>query len=88
MWASSWRSISRAAQAASPAASAWRMASSARSWASCQAAAARCSSGTRSGCCTYTFKYRIDGNRLTVDVLQNDPHFIATWEATPFYRTS
>jgi hypothetical protein len=37
---------------------------------------------------TYTFKYRIDGNRLTVDVLQNDPHFIATWEATPFYRTS
>ena len=37
---------------------------------------------------TYTFKYRIDGNRLTVDVLQNDPYFIATWEATPFYRTS
>jgi hypothetical protein len=37
---------------------------------------------------TYTFKYRIDGNRLTVDVLQNEPHFIATWEATPFYRTS
>jgi hypothetical protein len=37
---------------------------------------------------TYTFNYRIDGNRLTVDVLQDDPHFIATWEATPFYRTS
>jgi hypothetical protein len=37
---------------------------------------------------TYTFKYRVDGNRLTVDVLENDPHFIATWEATPFYRSS
>ncbi len=37
---------------------------------------------------TYTFKYRIDGDRLTVNVLQNDPHFIATWEATPFYRTN
>ena len=50
MRASSWRSISRAAQVASPAASAWPMASSANSWASCQVAAARCSSATRSGC--------------------------------------
>jgi hypothetical protein len=32
--------------------------------------------------------HRIDRDRLTVDVLENDPHFIATWEATPFHRTS
>ena len=35
----------------------------------------------------YTFKYRIDGDRLTVDVLHNDAFFIAAWEAVPFYRT-
>jgi len=36
---------------------------------------------------TYTFNYRIDGDRLTVDVVQNDAFFIAAWEAVPFYRT-
>jgi len=37
---------------------------------------------------TYTFNYRINGDRLTVDVLENDAFFIAAWEAVPFYRTS
>jgi hypothetical protein len=37
---------------------------------------------------TYTFNYRINGDRLTVDVLQDDAFFIAAWEAVPFYRAS
>jgi hypothetical protein len=37
---------------------------------------------------TYTFNYRINGDRLTVDILQDDAFFIAAWEAVPFYRAS
>jgi hypothetical protein len=37
---------------------------------------------------TYTFNYRLKGDRLTVDVLQDDAFFIATWESVPFHRTS
>jgi hypothetical protein len=37
---------------------------------------------------TYTFMYRINGDRLTVDVLEDDAFFIATWESAPFHRTN
>jgi hypothetical protein len=36
---------------------------------------------------TYTFNCQLDGDRLTVDVLQDDAFFIATWEPVPFHRT-
>lgn len=37
---------------------------------------------------TYTFNYRLEGDRLTVDVLEKDAFFIAAWESVPFHRTS
>jgi len=35
---------------------------------------------------TYRFEYRIDGDRLIVDVLEEDPFFVGAWEAAPFVR--
>jgi hypothetical protein len=35
---------------------------------------------------SYRFEYRIEGDRLIVDVLEQDPFFVAAWEAAPFVR--
>jgi hypothetical protein len=35
---------------------------------------------------TYRFEYRIEGDRLIVDVLEQDPYFVGAWEAAPFVR--
>jgi hypothetical protein len=40
---------------------------------------------------TYTFDYRITGDRLTVNMVgpaARDPFFVVAWQAAPFYRTS
>jgi hypothetical protein len=34
----------------------------------------------------YRFGYRIEGEELTVDVLEEDPFFVGAWEAAPFVR--
>ncbi|MDQ3689197.1 MAG: TRAP transporter substrate-binding protein DctP [Chloroflexota bacterium] len=35
---------------------------------------------------TYRFEYRIEDDRLIVDVLEQDPYFVGAWEAAPFVR--
>jgi TRAP-type transport system periplasmic protein len=35
---------------------------------------------------TYRFDYRLEGDRLIVDVLEQDPYFVGAWEAAPFVR--
>ncbi len=35
---------------------------------------------------TYRFEYRIESDRLIVDVLEQDPFFVGAWESAPFVR--